>query len=86
MGKNKVDGIYDTDPVLNPKAKKINYLTHEEALSLRLQVMDVTAFALCQENNLPIIVFDLLAKNSIIKVICGESLGTLVSSGRTDDQ
>ncbi len=85
VGKNRVDGIYDADPTLKPGAKRFDHLTHEQALNLHLQVMDATAFALCQENNLPIIVFDLLANDSIVKVICGESLGTLVSSTKADD-
>lgn len=85
IGKNKVDGIYNADPALYPKAKKISHLTHEQALNLRLQVMDTTAFALCQENNLPIIVFDLLATDSISRVLCGEPLGTLVSSTEVND-
>jgi len=85
VGKNRVDGIYDADPTLKADAKRFDYLTHEQALNLHLQVMDATAFALCQENNLPIIVFDLLANDSIVKVICGEPLGTLVSSTKADD-
>lgn len=84
VGKNRIDGIYDADPILKPSAKRFDHLTHAQALSLHLQVMDTTAFALCQENNLPIIVFDLLANDSIVKVICGEPLGTLVSNTKAD--
>ena len=80
MAKNKVDGIYDTDPTKNPNAKKFNHLTHEETLDIRPEVMDTTAFALCLENNLPIIVFNVQEPNSIERVVAGEPLGTLVSS------
>ncbi len=81
MTKNKVDGIYSADPIKNPQAKKFDHLTHLEALNLRLEVMDVTALSLCLENKLPIIVFDLQAPRSMEKVVKGESIGTLVSSG-----
>jgi len=79
VAKNKVDGIYDADPLINPGAKKFESLTHKEALRLRLQVMDVTAFSLCEENRLPIIVFDLQEPQSIKRVICGEKVGTMVT-------
>jgi len=81
MTKNKVDGIYDADPLKNPQAKKFDHITHLEALNLRLEVMDATALSLCLENKLPIIVFDLQAPGSMEKVVRGESIGTLVSSG-----
>jgi len=81
MTKNKVDGIYSADPIKNPQAKKFDHLTHLEALNLRLEVMDVTALSLCLENKLPIIVFDLQAPRSMEKVVKGEAIGTLVSSG-----
>jgi len=80
MTKNKVDGIYSSDPIKNRDAKKFKHLTHLEALNLRLEVMDATALSLCLENKLPIIVFDLKAPHSIEKVVKGESIGTLVSS------
>ena len=80
VAKNKVDGIYDTDPLVNSKAKKFDFLTHKDALSLRLQVMDTTAFSLCEENKLPIIVFDLQERQSIKRVIRGDKVGTLVTS------
>lgn len=81
MTKNNVDGIYSADPVKKPDAKKFERLTHLEALNLRLEVMDATALSLCLENKLPIIVFDLQAPRSIEKVVKGEPIGTLVSSG-----
>jgi uridylate kinase len=81
VAKNKVDGVYDDDPVKNPKAKKFDHLTHQKAIELRLKVMDSTAFSLCRENNLPIIVFDLQANQSIVRAIKGERIGTLISNG-----
>ena len=80
MTKNNVDGIYSADPVVDPKAKKFDKLTHFEMLNLRLEVMDATALSLCLENKLPIIVFDLQAPNSIERAVAGESIGTLVYS------
>jgi len=80
VAKNRVDGIYDSDPRKNPKAKKYRHLTHREALALQLEVMDITAFSLCQQNKLPIIVFDSQEKDSIIRVIEGEDIGTRVTS------
>lgn len=78
VAKNKVDGVYDADPLLNPKAKKFQRITHKKAMKMQLRVMDLTAFSLCRENNLPIIVFDLQEKNSIIRAINGENIGTLI--------
>jgi uridylate kinase len=80
MTKNKVDGIYTADPNKYADAKKYDKITHLEALNKRLQVMDATALSLCMENNLPIIVFDLEAPESIESVVFGETIGTLVSS------
>ncbi len=80
MAKNKVDGIYSADPVKDPHAKKFDRLNHRQALNMGLEVMDATAFSLCMENNLPIIVFDLQAPNSIQRVVAREPIGTLVSS------
>ncbi len=78
MAKNRVDGVYSDDPLKNPDAKKFKRITHEKALSLQLRVMDMTAFSLCQENRLPIIVFDLLEPHSIETAVRGESTGTLI--------
>jgi len=80
MAKNRVDGIYDSDPQKNPRARRFDHLTHDEALKLRPEVMDTTAFALCLENKLPIIVFDLRAKDSIERAVAGEPIGTRVQS------
>lgn len=80
VAKNGVDGIYDADPAKYPGARKFDHLTHRQALELFPQVMDATAFSLCLENNLPMIVFDFQAPNSIVRVVAGETLGTMVSS------
>lgn len=77
----KVDGIYDSDPKKNPAAKKIPQLTHAEAISRNLRIMDAAAFALCQENNIPIIVFKLLEKGNLCKCCTGENIGSLVHTG-----
>ena len=80
MTKNNVDGVYDADPRKNPNAKKLERLTHLEALNMRLDVMDATALSLCLENRLPIVVFDLQAPRSIERAISGEHIGTMISS------
>jgi uridylate kinase len=76
MTKNNVDGVYSADPRKDPRACKFDHLTYDEALKLRLAVMDVTALTLCMENKLPIIVFNLQAERSIERAICGEPIGT----------
>ncbi len=75
----RVDGIYSADPEKDPNAVKFDFLTFAKAISLGLDVMDMTAFTLCQENNLPIIVFDINKKENLQKIIIGENIGTLVS-------
>jgi len=75
----KVDGIYDSDPMKNPDAKKFDYITYSEALSRRLQVMDSTAFSLCMDNRMPIIVFDMNKPENIRRALMGAKIGTLVS-------
>ena len=78
----KVDGIYDSDPFKNPEAKKFDHITFREALSSRLQVMDSTAFSLCMDNEMPIIVFNMSEPNNIMRVVCGEAVGTLVNNNQ----
>ena len=80
MAKNNVDGVYASDPNKNPDAKKIEFMTHMEALEQQIGVMDSTALSLCMDNKLPIIVFDLFAKGSIEKIVAGEKIGSLVAS------
>jgi uridylate kinase len=79
MGKNNVDGVYDDDPKLNPAARRYAVLSHQEALERNLRVMDQSALALCRENNLPIIVFDLMTPGNIERAARGDDVGTLVS-------
>ena len=76
----KVDGIYDSDPKLNPNAQRYETVSYTEALTKRLRVMDSTAFSLCMDNRVPIIVFDMSRPHNIKKVVCGERVGTLVTS------
>ena len=78
MKATKVDGIYDKDPKKYPDAVKYDQLTFIDALKQRLNVMDSTAFSLCLDNNVPILVFDLNDENAIRKAVMGEKIGTLV--------
>ncbi|MCH7837886.1 MAG: UMP kinase [Chloroflexi bacterium] len=78
MAKNRVDGIYDADPRKEPGARRFLTLSYMEAISRRLGVMDSTALSLCMENDLPIVVFDLAAEDSVAKAMRGEGIGTLV--------
>ena len=80
MAKNHVDGIYSADPKKDKNAVKFDKLTHLEALNLRLKVMDSTAFSLCMENKLPIVVFDVEAPGGIEAAARGDSIGTIVTS------
>jgi len=75
----KVDGVYDRDPALHDDAVRFSRLTYLDVLSKGLNVMDATAISLCKENNLPIVVFDMLTRNNIRRVVCGEPIGTLVA-------
>lgn len=76
----KVDGIYTADPKKDPSATKYDKITYSEALAKRLQVMDSTAFTLCMDNRVPILVFDLMTPNNIRNAILGQTVGTLVTS------
>ena len=76
----KVDGIYDSDPMKNPKAKRYATIHYSEALQKRLKVMDSTAFSLCMDNEMPIIVFNIFKAQNLKKVILGQKVGTLVAS------
>lgn len=77
----KVDGIYDSDPVENPSAKRFDSLKHSQALEKNLKIMDSTAFSLCMEHAVPIIVFKLLEPGNLRKVIEGLPIGTIVKKG-----
>ena len=75
----KVDGVYDSDPATHPKAKRFDRLAYMDAIKGRLNIMDSTAFSLCMDNKIPIIVFNLFTRGNIKRVILGEPIGTLVS-------
>ena len=80
MAKNRVDGVYDADPNVDPNASKFQDLSYMEALERRLKVMDSTALSLCMDNKLPIIVFDLSQEGNLLRVVEGDRrVGTLVS-------
>ncbi|MFM9267148.1 UMP kinase [Tychonema sp. BBK16] len=74
----KVDGVYDSDPHINPNARRYQTLTYAHVLNQDLRVMDSTAIALCKENNIPIMVFDLTVSGNIYRAVMGESIGTVV--------
>jgi uridylate kinase len=76
----KVDGIYDSDPRTNSEAKRFSQITYQEALVKRLKVMDSTAFSLCMDNKMPIIVFDLFRPGNLKRVVQGEEVGTKVTA------
>src|SRR4026207_2509712 len=76
----KVDGIYDSDPKKNPNAKRYSEITYLEALRKQLKVMDSTAFSLCMDNKMPIIVFDFFRVHNLSRVVSGEKVGTLVTT------
>ena len=75
----QVDGIYSADPKKNPKATRYDRLTHDEAISRNLQVMDTAAFALCRENRIPIVVFSIHHEGAITAALCGNGKSTLVT-------
>ena len=76
----RVDGVYTSDPEKDPTATKYSSLTYDEALSKKLKIMDLTAFALCQENRMPIYVFDMNTQGNLQKVVKGEHIGTIVEN------
>ncbi len=80
MGKNNVDGVYDSDPHVNSEAIKFDTLSYLDAINKRLEVMDSTALTLCMDNHLPVLVFNLQSPQSIEKAVVGKDIGTLVSN------
>jgi uridylate kinase len=74
----KVDGVYDSDPMKNPGARRYTELTYLDVLSQKLGVMDSTAISLCMDNQLPVLVFNLLVPGNLKRVVQGETIGTLV--------
>jgi uridylate kinase len=81
VAKSGVDGVYSADPKIDPTATKFDELTYDEAMSRGLRIMDQTAFALCGENKLPMVVFGMEPEGNILRVVQGEKIGTLVSAG-----
>lgn len=81
MSKNAVDGVYTADPRSDPTARKLAKVTYSDALRERLKVVDATAFSLCMDNRLPMIVFGMEAEGNIARVVRGERIGTLVTAG-----
>lgn len=75
----RVDGVYDSDPEKNPKAVKYETLSFDKALTDNLKIMDMTAFALCKENNMPIAVFDMNKEGNLSRIVKGDNIGTIVS-------
>ncbi len=78
LAKN-VDGVYDSDPKINKDAKKFDRLSYMQVISLGLKAMDTTAITMCMDNNVPIIAFSLMERDSIKKAVCGEQIGTIIS-------
>lgn len=76
----KVDGVYESDPMVNPDAKRFDRLTYIDSLNMRLEVMDATAISLCMDNELPILVLDMWQEDSLVNAVQGESVGTLVTA------
>ena len=76
----RVDGVYTSDPEKDPSAEKFDKISFEEVITRKLKVMDSTAFTMCRENNMPLIVFDMNKPGNLNKVIDGETIGTLVSN------
>lgn len=81
----KVDGIYSSDPVKDPKAKKFDILTYMDVIRNSLKVMDSTAITLCMDNNLPIVVFNIRQKDNLKKIVLGEKIGSIVLREVKDD-
>ena len=75
----KVNGVYDHDPIKNKDAKLFKKLSYNEVIKKELKVMDTTAVVLCKENNIPLRIFNMLEKNSLMKIIDGKNIGTVIS-------
>ncbi|MGA2408023.1 MAG: UMP kinase [Bacteroidales bacterium] len=76
----RVDGVYDSDPEKDPKAEKFEKISFEEVINKRLKVMDSTAFTMCMENNMPLVVFDMNKPGNLNKLVDGDAIGTLVTN------
>lgn len=80
MAKNKVDGVYDSDPRQNPRAQRFDELSHMDVVEQRLEVMDATAITLCMNKELPIVVFDIFESDNLGRLFAGERIGTLIQT------
>jgi uridylate kinase len=76
-----VDGVYDSDPKKNPAAVRYETVTFQECLTQQLKVMDATAFSLCMDNHIPIVIFDLAPHGNVTRALTGDSIGTVVNGG-----
>lgn len=74
-----IDGIYDSDPKGNPDAKKYDSLTYDKVLKDNLKALDLTAVAMCREYGMPVVAFGMNVENGIVKVVCGEKIGTTIT-------
>jgi len=81
MAKNDVDGVYDSDPHINPKAVLFESLDYMDALNRRLAIMDSTALSLCMDNKLPIVVFNIFKKGNLSAILTGDAVGTTITGG-----
>ena len=79
MSKNDVDGVYDSDPKVNPEAKKIDNISHLDALSRQIKALDSTALSMCMDNKVPISVFNIFNKGSLSGILNGKKIGTLIT-------
>ena len=82
MGKQGTDGVYDSDPNVDPAAQMFDFLSYDEFLARGLRVADATAISLCRDNKLPIVMFNLMSEGNIARVVSGERIGTLVAASR----
>lgn len=76
----KVDGVYDSDPMVNPDAKRYDSVSYDQVLSEKLLVMDATAIVMCRDNNLPLRIFDLSRTNALVQAMTGDNIGTVVTA------
>jgi uridylate kinase len=77
----KVDGVFDSDPMTNPDAKRFESVSYDKVLADKLSVMDATAIVMCRDNNLPLRIFDLTRENALVRAMSGENIGTVVTAG-----
>jgi uridylate kinase len=76
----KVDGVYDSDPMRNPDAKRFETVSYDQVLADKLSVMDATAIVMCRDNNLPLRIFDLTRTNALVQAMSGDDIGTVVTA------